>query len=147
MTPAVVVDTNVVVAGLITAHNDSPLARILDGMLAASFTFVVSEALLREYRIVLDRPALSKAHGLSPEQTENLVITLAEHATVLTPVATIPAPDPGDQHLWELLAARSSLKLVTGDKRLFGGGPYANRISTPKTFIASLGTENADKSR
>ena len=43
--PAVIVDTNVVVAGLLTAQEASPVARILDGMLAAAFPFVVSEAL------------------------------------------------------------------------------------------------------
>ena len=44
--PAVIVDTNVVVAGLLTGDATSPVARILDGMLAATFPFVVSEALL-----------------------------------------------------------------------------------------------------
>ena len=55
---AVIVDTNVVVAGLLTGNATSPVARILDGMLGAAFPFVVSEALLAEYRAVLVRPAL-----------------------------------------------------------------------------------------
>ena len=41
---AVIVDTNVVVADLLTANEASPVARILDGMLAAAYPFVVSEA-------------------------------------------------------------------------------------------------------
>lgn len=41
-----IIDTNAVVAGLLTAHVDSPVARILDGILRATFPFVVSEALL-----------------------------------------------------------------------------------------------------
>src|SRR5690606_2425361 len=49
----VIVDTNVVVAGLLTGNDASPVARVLDGMLAGSFPFVVSEALLAEYRTVL----------------------------------------------------------------------------------------------
>ena len=61
---AVIVDTNVVVAGLLTGNATSPVARILDGMLGAAFPFVVSEALLAEYRAVLVRPALRKLHGL-----------------------------------------------------------------------------------
>lgn len=44
--PAVIVDTNVVVAGVLTSRDDAPVARILDGMLGAAFPFVVSEALL-----------------------------------------------------------------------------------------------------
>ncbi len=46
--PVVIVDTNVVVAGLLTANDSSPVASILDGMLAAAFPFVMSEALLAE---------------------------------------------------------------------------------------------------
>ena len=56
--PAIIVDTNVVVAGLLNKDEASPVARILDGMLAAAFPFVVSEALLAEYRTVLVRPTL-----------------------------------------------------------------------------------------
>ena len=48
--PAVIVDTNVIVAGLLTANAASPVARILDAMLAAAFPYVLSEALLDEYR-------------------------------------------------------------------------------------------------
>ena len=43
MSSAIIIDTNVVVAGLLTANEASPVARILDGMLAAAFPFVVSE--------------------------------------------------------------------------------------------------------
>lgn len=50
---AVIIHTNVVVAGLLTAHDASPVARILDDMLVAAFPFVVSEALLAECRAVL----------------------------------------------------------------------------------------------
>ncbi|MCX7255253.1 MAG: hypothetical protein NTZ64_00575 [Polaromonas sp.] len=55
-----IICTNVVV-GLLTGHADSPVARILDGMVSAAFPFVVSEALLAEYRAVL---VLPKLHGL-----------------------------------------------------------------------------------
>ena len=66
--PAVIVDTNVVVAGLLTRDNASPVARILDGMLVAAFPFVMSEALLAEYRTVLVRPALRRLHGLTDNE-------------------------------------------------------------------------------
>ena len=80
--PAVIVDTNVVVAGLLTVHEASPVARILDGMLAAAFPFVVSEALLAEYRTVLVRPALRKLHGLPVAEVEAILTDLAQHAIV-----------------------------------------------------------------
>ena len=74
---AVVADTHVVVAGLLTGNAASPVARILDGMLAATFPFVVSAALLAEYRTVLVRPALRKLHGLTVAEIESILTDLA----------------------------------------------------------------------
>ena len=134
--PAVIVDTNVVVAGLLTAHEDSPVARILDGMLAAVFPFALSEMLLAEYRMVLVRPKLRKMHGLTVAEVETLLTNLAQHAIVLVPVAAAAAPDPGDQLLWDLLAARAELLLVTGDKLLLRDAGMRGRVISPQVFVA-----------
>jgi putative PIN family toxin of toxin-antitoxin system len=133
---AAIVDTNVVVAGLLTGNDTSPVARILDGMLAAAFPFVVSEALLAEYRAVLVRPGLRKLHGLAVAAVEMLLTDIAQHAIVLAPVATTSAPDPGDQLLWELLAAKSDLLLVTGDKLLLRHAGMRGRVLSPSEFVA-----------
>ena len=134
--PAVIVDTNVVVAGLLTAHEASPVARILDGMLIAAFPFVVSESLLAEYRAVLVRPNLRKLHGLTVAQVEAILTDLAQHAIVLAPVAAPPAPAPGDQLLWGLLAARADLLLVTGDKLLLRDAGMQARVISPQAAVA-----------
>lgn len=136
--PAVIVDTNVVVAGLLTANDASPVARILDGMLGAVFPFVVSEALLAEYRTVLVRPKLRKLHGLTVAGVEIILTDLAQHAIVLAPVAAPPAPDPGDQLLWDLLAARADLLLVTGDKLLIQDADMQGRVISPQAFVADM---------
>jgi putative PIN family toxin of toxin-antitoxin system len=136
-----IVDTNVVVAGLLTAHADSPVARILDGMLSAAFSFVLSEALLAEYRAVLVRPKLCKLHGLSEAEIDVILVDIARHAIVLAPVrtaATPLAPDPGDQFLWDLLASRADLVLVTGDKLLLQDEAMQQRVILPQTFVTQL---------
>ena len=137
--PAVIVDTNVVMAGLLTGNDASPAlaksARILDGMLMAAFPFVVSEALLAEYRTVLVRSGLRKLHGLTVAEVETLLTDIAQHAIVLAPVAAPPAPDPGDQLLWELLAARADLLLVTGDKALQRDAGMQPRVVSPQSFV------------
>ena len=135
MSPLVIVDTNVVVAGLLTARADSPVARVLDGMLAAVFSFAISAALLAEYRTVLRRPLLRKVHGLTPDELDVILVDLAQHGIVITPVPAPPAPDPGDQHLWELLAARDDLLLVTGEKKLQRDRSMGSRILAPATFV------------
>ena len=134
--PAVIVDTNVVVAGLLTKQDASPLARILDGMLGAAFPFALSEALLAEYRAVLVRPVLRKLHGLTVAEVEAILTDLAQHAIVLAPRAAPPAPDPGDQMLWELLAARADLVLITGDKLLLRDASMQGRVISPQAFVA-----------
>ena len=135
----VIVDTNVVVAGLLTGYGDSPVALILDGMLGAVFPFVVSEALLAEYRTVLVRPGLRELHGLTNAELETILTDLAQHAIVLKPVTVPPAPDPGDQLLWELLAARAELVLVTGDKVLLKHAGMRGRVISPKAFVVGTG--------
>ena len=134
--PAVIVDTNLVVAGLLTAHETSPVARILDGMLAAAFPFVVSESLLAEYRTVLVRPTLRKLHGLTVAEVEAILTDLAQHAIVLAPVPSAPATDRGDPLLWGLLAARADLQLVTGDKLLLRDAGMQGRVIAPQAFLA-----------
>jgi uncharacterized protein len=134
--PAIIVDTNMVVAGLLTKTDASPVARILDGMLSATFPFVLSEALLAEYRTVLVRPVLRKLHGLTVAEVEAILTDLAQHAIVLTPLAGPPAPDPGDQLLWELLAAKADLVLVTGDKLLLRDAGMQGRVMSPHAFVA-----------
>jgi len=135
--PAVIIDTNVVVAGLLTKQDASPVVRILDGMLGAAFPFVLSEALLAEYRTVLVRPVLRKLHGLTVAEVEAILTDLAQHAIVLAPVAAPPAPDPDDQLLWGLLAARADLQLVTGDKLLLRDAGMQGRVISPQAFLAS----------
>ena len=135
-----IIDTNVLVAGLLTSHADSPVARILDGMLGASFPFVLSEALLAEYRAVLLRPRLCKLHGLSEAEIDFILVDIARRAIVMTPIRTVAtplAPDPGDQFLWDLLASRADLALVTGDKLLLHEA-MQQRVLLPQTFVTQL---------
>ena len=141
MSPVFIIDTNVVVAGLLTSRADSPVAQILDGMLRASFRFVLSEALLAEYRHVLLRPKLLKLHGLAAAEVDQILTDLALHAIVL-PVAPqidkLLAPDPGDQFLWNLLASRDDLVLVTGERLLLQAGPLQARVMSAADFLVEL---------
>lgn len=140
MSEFAIIDTNVVVAGLLTARADAPVARILDGMLAAAFPFVVSEALLAEYRAVLVRPRLRRRHGLAAAGVDAILADLARHAIVLHPAGAgaPPAPDPGDQFLWNLLATRADLTLVTGDKLLLQDQAMSQRVISTEIFAARL---------
>lgn len=135
-----VVDTNVVVAGLITSDQASPVARILDGMVAAHWPFVLSEPLLSEYHRVLHRPTLMRLHGLPSAAIESLLTDLVQHAIVLKPARGPDAPDPGDQMLWDLLACRAELRLITGDRALLAAPGMAGRVISPAGFVMNRGS-------
>jgi predicted nucleic acid-binding protein len=134
-----IVDTNVVVAGILSTAETSPPARILDGMLTARFPFVLSEALLSEYRSVLLRDKIHARHGLSSREIDVVLIQLATHAIVLSPEAGPPAPDRSDQFLWNLLTMHDDVGLVTGDKRLLGDRLMGARIVTPRACVDLIG--------
>lgn len=133
-----IVDTNAVASGLMTVDVDAPTARILEYMCSGRIPFVVSRALLAEYREVLSRPKLRKRHGLNHDEIESLLITLAETAIVLQPGTGPKAPEPGDQHLWDLLACRGDLCLVTGDALLIHARKPPSPVLSPADFIAGM---------
>ncbi len=81
------------------------------------------------------RPALRKLHGLTLTEVETLLTDIAQHAIVLPPGVGSPAPDPGDQLLWDLLAAKPDLLLVTGDKALQRDAAMRSRVVSPQAFV------------
>ncbi len=132
---SVVIDTNVVVAGLLTANNQSPPARILDDMLNGRFIYFLSPDLLAEYRLVLLRPAIISRHGLSIEEVDDLLEDLAAGAVWREPDKEATAPDPGDNHLWALLSCHPNATLVTGDRLLLENPPPWSNILIPREFL------------
>ena len=136
MTPPVfVVDTNVVVAGLIARSSLSPVARALDGMLSGSFVYLLSPALLDEYRAVLLRPRLRGLHGLQEQAIDRLLVEITANAIWREAEGAGPAPDRGDDHLWALLSAYPSSILVTGDRLLLEQPPAGSSVISPRTFV------------
>lgn len=130
-----VVDTNVVVSGLIAAGSSSPPARILDAMLDGSLMYLMSPELLEEYASVLGRPALVRVHGLTPEEVDVLLTELVANAVWRQPDAATGAPDPGDNHLWALLAGEPKAKLVTGDRLLLENPPHGVSVVSPRHLV------------
>ncbi len=138
MTPRVpaIVDTNVVVSGLITRGKGSPSARILDAMLGGRLRFVVSVPLLAEYRTVLLRPRVCSFHGLTEAEVDRILTRLVENGTVREPgSSTTAAPDPGDDHLWALLDTVPAAVLVTGDRALLDDPPEGRSVISPRSFV------------
>lgn len=135
---AAVIDTNVVVAGLLTGSADSPTARILDGMRKGAFPFLLSTALLAEYREVLLRKKIRALHGLSERNVDVLLTAIAANAIVREPEARNGAPDAKDNHLWSLLQSEANSVLVTGDLALAKSPPPKSAVLQPREFVDLL---------
>jgi len=131
-----VFDTNVIVSGLLTANPDAPTARILDAVVDGSIRSFLSQQLLDEYRAVLLRPKIRELHGLPPNEIDRLLQEITLDAIFREPAADGPtAPDPGDQHLYNLLAATADAPLVTGDRRLLDAPPPHHETVSPRTYL------------
>lgn len=136
---AAVIDTNVFVAALLTGDPGAPTARILDGMVLGSFPFVLSVALLAEYRQVLLRERIRRRHGLTEDQIDGILTAIAANAIVREAVdSAVVAPDPGDQFLWDLLAAVPDAVLVTGDTRLLDADVAHVSAVNAEAFVEHL---------
>lgn len=133
--PFFVVDTNVVVAGLVTGSSRSPVALVVDAMLSGTLVFLLSPALLDEYRSVLSRPKLVKLHGLTETQLDPLFAELTANAIWREPKPGSPAPDRGDDHLWALLSAYSGSILITGDRLLLENPPKQRSVISPGAWL------------
>ena len=135
-----IIDTNVVVAGLLTKEAASPTARIVGAMLDAEIPYVVSVSLLAEYRQVMLRDSIRELHQLSDDQVDRFLTEIAFNAIVLEPRGSeSPAPDAGDQHVWDLLMAPHATILVTGDRRLVEGAPSGASVVSPRAFAELRG--------
>jgi len=136
MTPQVfIVETNVLVAGLITKEVHSPVARIIDDMLSGAIVYLLSPSLLDEYRAVLLRPKLTKLHGLTEKEIDVILTELVANAIWREPERTGNAPDPGDTHLWALLESHSGSILITGDRLLIDYPPERASVVSPRTYV------------
>lgn len=136
--PDFVVDTKVVVAGLITGSSTSPVASVPDAMLSGMLVFMLSPALLDEYRLVLLRPKLAKFHGLPEAKIDQLLVELTANAIWREPKPGFPAPNRGDDHLWALLSAYPGTILITGDRLMLEKPPARSSVISPSTWLNDL---------
>lgn len=133
-----VVDTNVIVSGLIVAGPNSPPARILDAMLDGDLLYLMSSDLLAEYSAVSRRPRIARLHGRADDELDRLLTELTANAVWRHPSSGPPAPESGDDHLWALLSSWPGSRLVTGDRLLVENPPATAVVATPRQVVDSF---------
>jgi putative PIN family toxin of toxin-antitoxin system len=137
--PDVIIDANVMVSGAGDLRGTPPVA-VVNAVVDGVVRLVVSTALLAEYRRVLSRPKLRRVHGLDAAGIDAFLWLVDDRAQlVVAPATDVAAPDPGDQHLWDLLAAAPEAILVTGDRKLLESSDFPGRILSPREFVERYG--------
>ncbi len=131
----IVVDTNVLVSGLLSQDSDSPLATILDGMLSGRLPFLLSPQLLAEYREVLLRPRVQHYHGLNASEIDAILTEIAVHGIWRESSEAVSASDPNDDHLWRLLSVVPGSILITGDRILLENPPGYASVLSPRNYL------------
>ncbi len=137
-----VIDTNVLVAGLITTEPNSPTARILDAMLDGRLFYLLSADLVREYRDVLLRPNIVRRHGLHANQIDQILTEITANGIWHDPPrgGTPQPPDPKDTHLWKLLGKQPGAILITGDRLLIEHPQPQTSVISPATWAENFAT-------
>ena len=129
----VVVDTNVLVSGLIFGGVPG---EILTAWTAGAFTLVVSPTILDEYRrvgreLATGRPVLDGA-------LDTLLALIAVHATVVD-APSLPrqvTTDPDDEPFVAAAIAGSATWIVSGDKHLLAVSGWSGiTVLKPRQFV------------
>lgn len=125
-----VLDTNVVVAGLLNPHG-AP-GSIMNAVLGGRVSVIVDDRVLFEYRDVLSRPKF----GFDHQYVESLLDYL-EHTSERVTVSPIDntVADPDDVAFYEVAIAGDADFLITGNLKHFPAKPY---IVSPAAFVAKM---------
>jgi putative PIN family toxin of toxin-antitoxin system len=128
-----VIDTNVVVSGLLNPHG--PSARVLDAVLDGRVQLVYDARILAEYRDVLHRPRLK----LAPEKTQAFLNGLRGQAVVTPRSLVVNAPDSDDVVFVEAALATTDRTIVTGNLAHYPSEIlHGARVLTPAQAAAEL---------
>ena len=128
-----VIDTNVIVSGLMTPSGSS--AQIIDAILNGQVKLVYDSRILKEYRDVLSRPRLK----LPPMKIQALLVSMHRQLLVSPRVSGIIGPDSDDIIFIEAALATTDKTIITGNLAHFPVKILQGvRILTPVQALAEL---------
>jgi putative PIN family toxin of toxin-antitoxin system len=135
MSMRVVIDTNVLVSGLLGVY--SYPARIIDLVYSGRFQCVHDDRILMEYREVLARPKF--ANAISGRERDDLIDFLERWGLHVLPEPLGPmagnAPDPFDIPFAEAAVAGQASCIITGNIThfdFFSSNQWGIRVLNPK---------------
>jgi putative PIN family toxin of toxin-antitoxin system len=122
-----VIDTNVLVSGLLTSHGNC--AVIVEMIQGGQVSVCYDMRILEEYREVLLRPEF----GFSKTQVTDLVdLIRLTGEEVIAPRSSQDLPDEDDRMFVEV-ARKANAPIVTGNMKHF---PEVDQVQTPAQFVS-----------
>ena len=130
----IVLDTNVVVSGLLTALG--PPAQIVDRVSSGDISLVVDQRILAEYRDVLERPRFK----FGAREIKDFIALALDAEHVIGAPLPFALPDPDDEPFLEVAVAGAVDALVTGNEKHFRlrGGRLGIPILNPRRCLELL---------
>jgi len=138
-----VLDTNVLVSGLISEHGQP--RQIVDARLGGRFTLVTSLYQVEELNHILAYPRI--ASRLRLEETEMILAALLSEAEVVPGLLQLPGVtrDPKDDAIVACAQEGGADFIVSGDQDLLVLDEYEGiRVVTPRQFIEILATQGKE---
>ena len=124
-----VVDTNVIVSGMITNNSASPTAKVLDCLTEKNITPLFNEEILQEYESVLSR----EKFNLPKEKIEKFLKMMKSDGVASTRVPSKEVfTDPKDVVFYEVALSKEDSFLVTGNIKHF---PKVDMVVTPAEIM------------
>lgn len=115
----VVVDTNVLVSGLI-GKQGSPARMIFEAVMQSRIQLIASASTIAELEDVLNRPQITRYHKQSPEQIASIIDALvtASEIVIIEADAIHVSSDPDDDAFLSTAVVGKADCIVSGDRHL-----------------------------
>ena len=130
-----VIDTNVIVASLLTKHHDSATVRVMDAVYSGKVVPILNEEIISEYRDVLHRRRL----GLNVEKCDFIISLISDLGITLDRIKSdIQMIDEKDRVFYEIALAGAEIgnsKLVTGNVKHY---PEVDFVVTPSQLCEMM---------
>lgn len=133
-----VIDTNVLVASLLTKHADSATAVVVSKVLSGEITPLYSDPIMEEYIEVLSRPRFH----FSQSKIRDLLAVVSERGICVNPQKIAEDfGDPNDVMFYEVVMDKrcEGAYLVTGNTKHFPIKPF---IVTPNELLEIIDNSN-----
>lgn len=126
-----VIDTNVLVAALLSSHDDAATVQVVGKFFSGEIIPLLSDSILSEYGTVLRR----KKFGFSEDYVERFLAAIEKYGLIITPKPSgVVLPDMKDLPFYEIVLEKrdEDAYLVTGNLRHFPQKPF---VVTARQFL------------